>query len=55
VKLIELSFLGVFGLSILMLNILHFTTQNLSVQLFFVLSLLLAAGVMQVETYSLQF
>lgn len=55
VKLIELSFLGVFGLSLVMLNIVFFTTQNLSIPLFFILSVFLVAGIWRVRTYSLKF
>lgn len=54
-KLIELSFLGVNKLALVMVNIVFFTTQNLSLLLFFFLACFLVAGIMQLRTYSLKF
>ena len=54
-KLIELSFLGTNLLALLMVNIVYFTNQDLSLLLFFFLSTFLIAGTMQVKTYSLKF
>lgn len=54
-KLIELSFLGTNLLALLMVNIIFFTNQDLSLLLFFFLSTFLVAGLMQVKTYSLKF
>jgi hypothetical protein len=54
-KLIELSFLGTNLLSLLMVNIIYFTNQELSLLLFFFLAAFLVTGLMQVKTYSLKF
>jgi ABC-type multidrug transport system fused ATPase/permease subunit len=54
-KLIELSFLGTNLLALLMVNIIYFTNQDLSLLLFFFLATFLIAGLMQVKTYSLKF
>lgn len=54
-KLIELSFIGTNLLALLMVNIVYFTNQDLSLLLFFFLSFFLIAGIMQIKTYSLKF
>lgn len=50
-----MSFLGTNLLALLMVNIIYFTNQDLSLLLFFFLSGFLIAGLMQVKTYSLKF
>jgi hypothetical protein len=55
VKLTEYSFLSLNKLALVMVNIIYFTSQELSLLLYFILAIFLLAATQQLKTYSLKF
>lgn len=55
IKLLELSLIAVNHLALIMVAIIYFTNQQLTLLLFFMLAVFLTAGIMRLKTYSLKF